>query len=256
MKLFLSHSKVLKKDIVIPFSNDLSLLEFPFWLDRTIISSGEDIYVRIIEGINSSSHCIAFIDEVYLKREWTLKELELFHKKEIQTKFLLIIPIYCNIKKEIVYESIPWLKNRAFEKIEQSTYEIGERERIICRVINRLLVEVGADADISILEYLLLHKSFLPFYEVFNLLYSSKYYLSSDIRLSCTELCNILAMLSLVYNVLNLSKNNLKNSLFKMPSYIKRIALNNPNYLDYDYIVVLKRSINYVTTDLLQVLNS
>lgn len=256
MQLFLSHSKVVKKNLVVPFSNDLSTLDCPFWLDRITISSGEDIDSRIIDGINSSSHCIAFIDDAYLHGEWTLREIELFRQKEIQTGGLTIIPIYCSVTKEAVYEILPWLKNRAFEEIRQSTYDVGERERIICRVINRLLVEIGASADISILEQILLNKSTLLFYDLFNILYDSKYYLSFDLRLSCIELCNILALLSVVYNTLDISKEGIKRSLFKMPSYIKKIALNNPNYLDFDFIVVLKRCINCATVDLLRILNS
>lgn len=255
-KLFLSHSKPLKANIVIPFLNDLSLLTFPYWFDRDVISCGEDIYTRIIEGINISSHCIAFIDDTYLHREWTLKELELFREKEIYTQSTLIIPIYCGIQKETVYKTIPWLKNRAFEKIERNIYEVGERERIVCRVINKLLDEIDVSADISILERLLVHNSVLPFYDVLYTLYNSKYYLSLDIRLSCIELCNILALLSVIYNILNIPKNSFKNSLFKLPFYIKEIALNKSDYLYYDFIVVLKRSINYAVMELLQFLNS
>lgn len=151
-QLFLSHSKQLKQNIVIPFSNDLSLLNFPYWFDRNVISSGNDIYAHIIEGIKISSHCVAFIDDAYLHREWTLKELELFRDKEIQTQSTLILPIYCGIQKETVYKTVPWLKDRAFERIEGDTYEICECERIVCRIINRLLDEIEVAADISVLE--------------------------------------------------------------------------------------------------------
>lgn len=66
IQLFLSHSKSIKSDIVIPFMNDLSLLDFSYWFDRTVISSGEDIYTCIIDGIKMSSHCVAFIDNTSL----------------------------------------------------------------------------------------------------------------------------------------------------------------------------------------------
>lgn len=256
IQLFLSHSKSIKANIVIPFSNDLSLLGLPYWFDRAIISSGDNIYSSIMGGIDMSSHCIAFIDDTYLHSEWPLRELEFFHEKEIQNRTTLIIPIFCGIHKETVYNTVPWLKDRAFEKIEQNTYETGERERIVCRIINRLLYELNVDSDISVLEQLLLHSPILPFYNMFNVLYNSKYYLSSDLRLSCIELCNILSLLNVVCNILGVTNDEFKDVLFKLPSYIKKIALCESNYLNYDFIVVLKRSINYVALKLLQFLDS
>ena len=89
-----------------------------------------------------------------------------------------------------------------------------------------------------------------------NILYNSKYYLSNDLRLNCIELCNILSLLSIIYNILGVPIDDFKKSLFNLTHYVKRFALNKSEYLNYDFVVVLKRSINYVAVDLLQLLNS
>ncbi len=256
IQVFLSHSKAMKTNIVIPFANDLSLLNLSYWLDKVEISSGDNIYTHIVEGINNSSHCIAFIDNTYLSKNWPMEELSLFHEKESRTGKKIIIPVYCNVSKEAVYDSIPWLENRAFELIKQDFYTVGERERIVCRVINRILDEISLNADISSLDDLISHHCLLPYHELLRVLYNSRYYLSSNLQLSCIELCNILALLNYVYNDLNIKRDRLINSVFKLPAYIKRIALDNPNNLDYDFIIVLKRCINFVSKDLLSIFNT
>lgn len=256
IQLFLSHSKAIKSEIVIPFLNDLLLLDFPYWFDRSTIRCGDDIYESIIDGINNTSHCIAFIDKTYLNKGWPLKELELFHEKEIKVNSKIIIPIYCGIEKELVYETVPWLKNRAFEKTEKCIYQFGEKEKIVCRIISILLSRIDATPDISVVSKLLSYGNSLPLYEILHILYFSRYYLSSDLKLSCIELCNILSVLSLICDALNVHKDSFQNSISKIPLYIKTFVLSNPEYICYDFIVTLEKCINHFAKNILQALNS
>lgn len=256
LNLFLSHSKSTKNSIVIPFLNDLSVLNVPYWMDREKIFFGENIFDEIVDGIRSSSHCIAFIDDAYLSGEWTMKELDLFHEMEEETNSQIVLPVLCNIKKETVYNSVNWLKDRAFETVANTEFKEGERELIICRIVNSLLKESKNTTDISILESFFKNESIIPYYDYFKVLYESQYYVSSDLKLNCIELCNILVLLNIVNDALDIPSNTLKEIVFKLPSYIKRIALNNSDYLNHDYVTVLKRSINFTAKDILQFLNS
>lgn len=256
LNLFLSHSKSIKNSIVLPFLNDLSLLNVPYWMDREQIFFGENIFNEIVKGINSSSHCIAFIDDSYLKGKWTIKELELFHDLEKETNTNIIFPIFCNISKEDVYNNVKWLKDRAFETIKNKKFGEGEREMIICRTINSLLKESCFTTDISVLEILLKKEALIPYNDYLRVIYESKYYISSDYKLTCIELCNLLVLLNIVNDVLAVPNSELKRIVFKLPTYVKRIALKNADYLNIDYITVLRRSICFITNDILQFLNS
>ena len=158
---------------------------------------------------------------MHLAKQKMKKQKQCLHNKEIQTKSTLILPIYCGIQKETVYKTVPWLKNRAFEKIKHKLYNIGECETIVCRIINRLLDEINVIADISVLGQLLLHNSILPFYDMLNILYNNKYYLSTDLRLNCIELCNILSLLGIIYNILGVPIDSFKKSLFNLPTTLK-----------------------------------
>lgn len=65
--VFLSHSKSIKKELVIPFTHQLAELKIPFWFDRNSIVSGDNIYSKIKSEIDNCDICIAFIDDHYLK---------------------------------------------------------------------------------------------------------------------------------------------------------------------------------------------
>ena len=107
---FISHSKETKYKIAVPFMQALISLGFDVWLDRRGILVGERIYSKIEDVIKVSNYCIAIIDSSYLERTWTIKELQLFYEKEATA----ILPIFVNLKKEVVYNKIPWLDGAAF----------------------------------------------------------------------------------------------------------------------------------------------
>ena len=63
-----------------------------------------EAYKNIEQGIHQSIYCVAFIDFSYLKSNWTTEELMLFRQKELTSNKDFIIPIFCGISKEIVYQ--------------------------------------------------------------------------------------------------------------------------------------------------------
>ena len=119
---FISHSKEVKYSIAIPIAQILSKIGFNVWIDRKYICLGKFIYPQIEDAIKLSKYCIAVIDEAYLKRTWTITELEQFHKKNTCT----ILPIYVNLTKDIVYNKIPWLNGIAFEYLKDNTFNLKE----------------------------------------------------------------------------------------------------------------------------------
>lgn len=194
MKYFLSHDKSLKNEVAIPLLQELSKIGIKCWFDRTNIVTGSQIYNEINIAVQESYICIALINSEYLLRTWTQQELCMFHDKETQLNTLnQILPIYCGIEKEQVYEVFPWLKARAFEKIEDP-YQISdfEKNEVVARVVNHYFYEECPAIDFTELGRLnLKHQNNKVWSSLYNTLISTRYYLSTNFPANIIELWNI-----------------------------------------------------------------
>lgn len=251
-KLFISHSKFTKKTLVVPFVQTLSALHIPYWFDRKDLVCGDSIYTNIERGISEASYCVAFVDQVYLEREWTKKELEMFYKREKELGKDLIIPIYCGLTKEVVYEYFPWIEGRAFEKTINSTeYNIGEQETILCRVLGKILVHEGALTDISLIYKIPDLKSCAEFTKLLRTILDKGFFNSDNVQLSCIELCNIEGVLYAIAENTEFQIDDLCVSCHLFSGYVKNLLWTSSEMISYDFYLTLKRSIYYLARSLL-----
>ena len=155
---FISHSKETKLLLAIPLVQSLSSLGFNVWIDRNGIVAGQHIYHKIEEAIANSTYCIAIIDQEFLSRSWPLEELRLFHLKENEAEQTFIIPIYVDVDKEEVYEKLPWLEGRAFEKFSIKDLNKNNNLELICRIVGRYYIDNISDSYVGNLPEYNCHK--------------------------------------------------------------------------------------------------
>ena len=254
--IFLSHSGRVKESLVVPFAQDLLLIQVPSWFDRKDLFCSSDIYGTIKSGIASSDYCAAFIDETFLQKEWTMTELNLFHEKEIKENAEMIFPILCGISKDTVYNCVPWLDGRAYESVSStSSYAAGEREILLCRIIGKYFYDYGALTDISGIEKIFQIKSGNAFWELLKDIYSNRLYGSEDARISCMELCNIISIL----HAISVNEGNVVSDMSKvsvaLAKYIQREIVQLPENITCDHIIAMRRAAYIMIHELLDSFN-
>lgn len=243
--VFLSHCKTTKTSLVTPFAQILDSIHIPYWFDRQNIVCSDSIYKNIEQGIQQSIYCVAFIDFSYLKSNWTTEELMLFRQKELTSNKDFIIPIFCGISKEIVYQYFPWLDGRAFEYLNSSDrYIVGEKAMLICRLIGKILADLGITTDISSISRIPISPSCRPLYNLLEIIYNKKYFTTSDIRLSCIELCNIENILFSIIENTDVQTNRICHISHDYVAFVKDLLWNMSIEIQYDYIVTLRRIIS------------
>ena len=250
---FISHSKETKLLLAIPLVQSLSSLGFNVWIDRNGIVVGQHIYHKIEEAIANSTYCIAIIDQEFLSRSWPLEELRLFHLKENEAGRTFIIPIYVDVDKEEVYEKLPWLEGRAFEKFSIKDLNKNNNLELICRIVGRYYIDNISDSYLGNLEYSSLLNHSFPCKETLLSLLDSKEYFSHDLRIAIIEICNICGVVNAIYNALttcpnkyidisNNFSNILRSACFdtkSMPTYNMYISSFHSLYIMLEKLILL-----------------
>lgn len=242
---FISHSKETKESIAIPMVQILLNLGFNAWIDRKEIVSGGYIYQDIREAIHNSEYCIAIIDSIYLSRTWTLEELNIFYQRELTEHKNLIIPIYIDIEKETVYEQLPWLEGRAFEKISNCKFDMQINIETICRIVGRYYNDMITEPFDSVFKDI--KKFEFPCKETIMILVNDREYYSTDFRTAIIELSNIGGLLYGIY--ISLNQNHAPNFIletsFNFCNLMRNICFNTQYKLTYNmYISILKSVTN------------
>lgn len=228
---FISHSKEVKYSIAIPIAQILSKIGFNVWIDRKYICLGKFIYPQIEDAIKLSKYCIAVIDEAYLKRTWTITELEQFHKKNTCT----ILPIYVNLTKDIVYNKIPWLNGIAFEYLKDNTFNLESNFNILCRIISAYYQEYITNTfEIT---YKQLIKLDFPCKNTLISILKSKDYYSHDYRLAIISLCNIIDIVYAIYKSKFDIYNKFISIIFQFNDIVKNYCYNIQCELDYNIYI-------------------
>ena len=243
---FISHSKETKYKIAIPLLQFLTSIGFDVWLDRKEILVGEYIYTKIEDAIKMSKYCIAIIDITYLERSWTMKELQLFHKR----KDCIILPIFVNVEKNIVYNKIPWLEGIAFEKITTKIPDSNTCMNIFCRIVSRYYGNTITDT----LEccYESLAKYDFPCKETLTSLIHIKDYYSCDFRLAIISLCNISSIIYAIYTAISNQSNKSMDIMFQFNNTLRDYCFSVENKPDYNMYI---GSYNYVLASIKELEN-
>ncbi len=252
---FISHSKTVKESIAIPITQWLSRIGFSPWIDRQMILSGDYIYANIKKALSEVKYGIAIIDFSYLHNNWTMQELELLHQRELIEKKNFIIPIFVSIDKMDIYNIIPWLEGRAFEKIHSNSFDLYKNLDCFSRIIAQFYNDNISINSLDSLVPILNNQEF-PCKNALIELIKAKYYLSSDLRLAIIELCNIQG---LIYGIcMNLDSGMKANILITAHHFSKILqdyCYDNSYILDYNVYFSYYKAVLASATSLIDILN-
>lgn len=260
MKYFISHSKSLKKSLAIPLQQKLTNIGIECWIDRKNIITGMNIYDSICEAINKNNFCIALINKEFLLKNWTKEELTLFHEIEEENSFFLILPVYCELSKEEVYDVFPWLHSRAFE-IVNSCKQLSslEENELFVRIVNHYfsvaLDSNKNDKELPLLSTNLLANNKNEWIDFYNTLVKTKNYISQNYSASIVELCNInTCVLNILVNF-NKQYDSIVDICNRFLISQKSIVFNSPNICTYNAYIACFRATLYSSLYLERIIN-
>lgn len=133
-KAFISHDSRDKDNIARPMAECFRRWLSPVWYDEYSLNPGDSLRESIEKGIKSCQKCIIVLTKNYLSNPgWTKTEFNAIFTKELIEKSNSIIPVWCDVTKEEIYDYCPILVDRVGIK-----WDIGAEE--VCRRIHKTLV--------------------------------------------------------------------------------------------------------------------
>lgn len=127
---FISHDSRDKESIARPIALNLQRKVCPVWYDEYSLALGANLRESIERGLKQSKKCVLVLSQNFLSnRGWGKKEFESIFTREILEESALVLPIWCGVTKQQVYEYSPSLLN--VKGIDWNA--LGEEE--VCRQI-------------------------------------------------------------------------------------------------------------------------
>lgn len=127
---FISHDSRDKDLIARPIALNLQRKVCPVWYDEYSLALGANLRESIERGLKECKKCVLILSPNFLSnRGWGKKEFESIFTREIIEDSALVLPIWCGVTKEQVYDYSPSLLN--VKGIDW--HALGENE--VCRQI-------------------------------------------------------------------------------------------------------------------------
>jgi hypothetical protein len=111
--VFLSHGHEDKAAFVYPLVKSLNNYSVSYWLDEVEIGWGDSIIGRINEGLSSSHFVLVLLTDAFLRKKWTIAELETALSAEISSHKITVLPIMAT-ESENIFKLFPLLRRKLF----------------------------------------------------------------------------------------------------------------------------------------------
>ncbi|MBP9095468.1 MAG: TIR domain-containing protein [Ignavibacteria bacterium] len=137
---FISHDSNDKALIAEPLAKGLNSRLCFVWYDEFTLKVGDSLRESIEKGIKEAKKCILVLTPNFLKNPgWTKKEFNSIFTREIIFNERIILPIWCNVTKEEVYDYSPSLAE-TFALIwpNESNLEKEEYNKEVEKLISKL----------------------------------------------------------------------------------------------------------------------
>lgn len=109
--IFISHSSDDKYTLIDPLIPYLERLSITYWLDQLEIGWGDSIIQKINSGFSSSRYILVFLSNSFLDKSWTKLELDTALATEIDTKSIILLPVFCT-ERDLVFAKYPLLRSK------------------------------------------------------------------------------------------------------------------------------------------------
>ncbi len=112
-RAFISHDSRDKENIAQKIAAKLMQMRCPIWYDEYSLVVGDSLRDSIERGLKESKFCIVLLTPNFLsKGGWTKREFDSAFTREIIEDRNVILPVWCNVGRDDVYEYSPILADR------------------------------------------------------------------------------------------------------------------------------------------------
>jgi hypothetical protein len=122
--LFISHAGADKAEYVLPLTQALREQKVTFWLDSSEIAWGDNIVMKINEGLRESKFALLCLSKNFLRRPWPENELSSILAIQNNTGMKRVLPLILNAKEEIL-DTYPLLAALAYREFSAGTLTLA-----------------------------------------------------------------------------------------------------------------------------------
>jgi hypothetical protein len=110
---FISHDSRDKDAIARPIALGLSKKRCPVWFDEYSLKVGDNLRTSIERGLKECKKCVLVLSPNFLKNSgWTRTEFDSVFTRQMLENLDVVLPVWCGVTKEQVYEFSPSLALR------------------------------------------------------------------------------------------------------------------------------------------------
>ena len=122
---FISHDWRDKKDIAQPIAIGLSKMRCPVWYDEYSVKVGDSLRASVEKGLKESKKCVLILSPNFLSNTgWTKTEFDSIFTRQILENSNVILPVWCGVTKQQIYDYSPSLLDRLAVRWEEGIEEV------------------------------------------------------------------------------------------------------------------------------------
>jgi TIR domain len=122
---FISHDWRDKKDIAQPIALGLSKMRCPVWYDEYSVKVGDSLRASVEKGLKESKKCVLILSPNFLSNTgWTKTEFDSIFTRQILEGSNVVLPVWCGVTKQQVYEYSPSLLDRLAVRWDEGLDEV------------------------------------------------------------------------------------------------------------------------------------
>jgi TIR domain len=130
---FICHDWRDKKDVAQPIAIGLSKMRCPVWYDEYSVKVGDSLRARVEKGLKESKKCVLILSPNFLSNTgWTKTEFDSIFTRQILEGSNVVLPVWCGVTKEQIYDYSPSLLDRLAVRWEEGIEEVLRK---LCRAI-------------------------------------------------------------------------------------------------------------------------
>jgi len=123
--LFLSHASDDKVRYIQPLAESLTTRKITYWLDSVEIGWGDNIPLRINEGLRTSRYLLLCLSRSFLNRRWPEAEMASVLARQNATGQKQVLPLILN-SKELMLNQYPILASLAYKEYKGSAEVVAD----------------------------------------------------------------------------------------------------------------------------------
>lgn len=148
---FISHDWRDKEDIARPLALELQKkYQVKVWYDEFTMRVGFSLRESIENGLKDCRYCIVILSNHFLANEgWALREFSSAYTKELVKRKRLLLPVWVNVTRDMIYEYSPIMADRLGVSWETGLENVSWELARAMGVVGGLYLDVNEEKQIS-----------------------------------------------------------------------------------------------------------